>query len=61
MRTLRFLCFASLTAILLLSGTHDQGKAETLPTAEDQQLSIPSGNISSGVIVITMYAVDNDG
>jgi hypothetical protein len=70
-RTLRFLCFASLFALILLAGTSDQGgtrgdiEASRPPTA-----AAPAGNItgnitggdgrSSGTITITMTGAVGD-
>ena len=75
MKTLRFLCFASLLAVILLCGTANQGgisadiEASKPPTPEDlagnttprnrHEIEEP-GDLSSGTIMITMTGIIND-
>ena len=75
MRTLRFLCFASLLALILLAGSADQGgsgadieasKPPTLvdlagSTAPEKRREIEEpGTSSSGTILITMTGIGGD-
>lgn len=72
---LRFLCFASLIAVILLGGSANQGgvsadiEASKPPTPvdlpastapENRHKSEPSGNKSSGTIMITMTGIVGD-
>ena len=72
---LRILCFASLFAVILLAGAANQGgfradiEASKPPTPEDlpgfvatenRHESEPSGNKSSGTILITMTGIVGD-
>ena len=75
MRKLRFLCFASLCAVILLAGSAGQGgttadiEASKPPAPVDLpgivatgnlHDSEPSGNRSSGTIMITMTGIVGD-
>jgi len=67
MRTLRFLCFASLLAVILLAGGADQGgtwadiEAAKPPTPVDQGgNATPENRHSSGAIMITMTGMVGD-
>ena len=67
MRTLRFLCFASLFALILLAGASDQsGTRGDIEASRPATAAGPAGNItegsgrSSGTITITMTGAVGD-